>query len=119
MDWPTLAAARAHDAAARVPFVIAGAGAGSVARAHLPALQAWPETLVVNDAGITLTAPADARDTTLALINAALRAQGLIRAWRDERCAIVNPTTGQLLAHTERAAARFWGTLTFGAHANG
>lgn len=69
-DWPAIAAARARDAGARLPFYIADGGqdrrTGSVARAHLPALD-----------------------------------------------------DGRLLATFERAAARFWGTLTFGAHCNG
>jgi 8-oxo-dGTP pyrophosphatase MutT (NUDIX family) len=42
-----------------------------------------------------------------------------VRAWRDEIFPIVDPATLQPLARTERGAARFWGTLTFGAHATG
>lgn len=114
-----LAAARAFDAAARVPFFIDGIEAGSVARAHLQALRAWPDALRVHaDEGVHWLA-ADARDAVLARINAALREQGLIRAWRDETFAIVDPASGRPLARTERAAARFWGTLTLGAHATG
>ena len=44
---------------------------------------------------------------------------GLIRAWRDEPFALFDPADGARLATMERAAARFWGTLTLGAHANG
>ena len=44
---------------------------------------------------------------------------GLIRAWRDEPFALFDPADGARLATIERAAARFWGTLTLGAHANG
>lgn len=40
----------------------------------------------------------------------ALRAQGLIRAWRDERFALFDPVTCEVLATMGRAAARFWGT---------
>lgn len=113
-DWPALPRAGAHDAAARVPFVLNGLRVGSVARAHLAALRA-------------LGVPADehevvalqATDATLARLNAALRAQGLILAWRDEPFAIFDPASGKRLGAMERAAARFWGTLTLGAHANG
>ena len=42
-----------------------------------------------------------------------------MRAWRDELFAITDPATGRPLAQTERAASRFWGTCTLGAHANG
>jgi 8-oxo-dGTP pyrophosphatase MutT (NUDIX family) len=119
LHWPALAAARAHDARARVPFEIDGVVVGSVARMHLAALAAWPQDLRVDDAGVHLQVPAPARDQHLAAINAQLRARGLVRGWRDELFAIVNPHGGEPLARTERAAARFWGTLTLGAHANG
>ncbi len=117
MSWPALAAARAHEPSARAPFMLAGQQVGSVARQHLQALRAWPAWLAVGDAGATLTAP----DASAALksINAGLRAQGLIRAWRDEAYGVWCPASGQRLARMERAASRFWGTLTFGAHANG
>jgi 8-oxo-dGTP pyrophosphatase MutT (NUDIX family) len=92
---------------------------GSVARSHLAALRAWPEALDLTEQGVSLKVPAPARDAALAQLNAALRGLGLIRAWRDEIFAIVDPADGRHLARTERAAARFWGTLTLGAHATG
>ena len=117
MIWPALAAARRRDAAARVPFLIAGREAGSVARVDLWSLRAWPHWLTVTDERVTLTA--SDRDAALAAVNIALREQGLVRAWRDEPYAIVDLADGERLASTERAAARFWGTLTLGAHATG
>jgi len=117
MIWPAVAAARARNAAARVPFFIDGHEVGSVAREDLQALHAWPQWLAVQDHAVALTATD--RDAALAVINAALRLQGRVRAWRDEFYAIANPASGQHLARTERAASRFWGTLTHGAHANG
>jgi 8-oxo-dGTP pyrophosphatase MutT (NUDIX family) len=95
---------------------------GSVARAHLPRLADWPGWLRVDASGspqVHLTAPADERDAALAALNAALRRDGLILAWRDEPFALFAPGDGRVLATLERAAARFWGTLTLGAHANG
>jgi 8-oxo-dGTP pyrophosphatase MutT (NUDIX family) len=115
--WPAIAAARMHDAALRAPFFVAGRRVGSVARAHLPALAAWPQHLRVGEGGVTLIA--DHRDRALAEIHAALRAQGLIQAWRDETFPLLDPDSREPLARVERAAARFWGTLTLGAHANG
>jgi 8-oxo-dGTP pyrophosphatase MutT (NUDIX family) len=114
--WPALAAARRRDVR-RVPFVIDGLAVGSVAQAHLDALRAWPQWLAVDRRGVQLTA-AD-RGPALATVNAALRALGLIRAWRDETYPIVTQPGAPPLALIERATARFWGTLTFGAHANG
>lgn len=116
MNWPALAAARARQVP-RLPFLIEGLVVGSVARADLHALQAWPQWLSLQDDGVSLTA-AD-RDGALATINMSLRQQDLVRAWRDEWYAIRDPASGHHLARTERAASRFWGTLTLGAHANG
>ena len=39
-----------------MPFQVAGAQVGSVARAHLPALRAWPQWLRVEADAVTLTA---------------------------------------------------------------
>ncbi len=123
--WHALPAARAQ-AIARVPFRIAAGGqallAGSVARQHLNALARWPEALRIADDGssVTLTAAAAERDACLAALNQRLREDGLIRAWRDETYPVqALDGSGMLLARFERAASRFWGTLTFGAHANG
>jgi len=121
--WPALVAARAHDASARVPFVVSDAGAaisaGSVARAHLAALRRWPKWLDVQPERVTLTAPAAARADALAAMNQALRGAGLIVAWRDEPFALFDVDGRALGVSMERAAARFWGTLTLGAHCNG
>jgi 8-oxo-dGTP pyrophosphatase MutT (NUDIX family) len=101
----------------RVSFFIDEHLAGSVAPAHLEALRAWPRWLHVSTTRVTFSAPD--RDGALAEINIALREQGLVKAWRDEFYAVTDLATGARLARTERAASRFWGTLTLGAHANG
>jgi 8-oxo-dGTP pyrophosphatase MutT (NUDIX family) len=112
--WPAIAAARAGDHAARVPLRLHGVPVGSVARAHLPALRALLPTGVADD-GVALQAD----ESQFAHLNQALREQGLIRAWRDEPYPVFAPDGLQVLARIERASARFWGTLTLGAHANG
>ena len=119
MAWPAIAAARAHDPTIRVPFFIGGHAAGSVAQAHADALQRWPAWLRMTPGRVELIAADAARDEALATINHTLRGEGLVRAWRDETYAIVSLRTGKRLARTERAASRFWGTLTSGAHATG
>ena len=101
----------------RKPFLIDGVLVGSVATAHIDALQVWPHEFRVDDGGVHLIAAE--RDAALARTNAALREQGLIVAWRNETYAIVERLGAPPLALIERAASRFWGTLTFGAHANG
>lgn len=114
--WPALAAARRREVR-RLPFVVGGLAVGSVAVAHLDALRDWPQSLSIEADEVRLIA--SERNAALAAVNAALRAQGLIRAWRDETYPVVMRLGEEPLALIERAASRFWGTLTFGAHANG
>jgi 8-oxo-dGTP pyrophosphatase MutT (NUDIX family) len=118
LNWPAIDAAR-RQRVPRVPFFVGGIEVGSVAREHLDALPARRDVLRVRPDGVELVAAPPERDAALAELNAALCTEGLILGWRDESYAIVDPLRGTLLARTERAAARFWGTLTFGAHANG
>jgi len=117
--WPALSAARARDPSARLPFLVQDRRVGSVARQHLLALQPWRHCLRIDDDGVRLQACGDAATKDLARINAALRAAGLVQGWRDELCTLFDPATMQALAQMERAAMRFWGTLTLGAHATG
>ena len=128
--WPALAEARRGDAGARLPFLIDDDGvaprrAGSVARAQLPALARWPDALQAGPSALRLRLPAAQRDAFFAEANAALRDAGAIVAWRDETYPVLalpddgsSPAGGALLATLERAASRFWGTATFGAHCN-
>ncbi len=101
----------------RVPFAVGGRVVGSVAREHLPALRRFDGLLSVDDTAVDLVA-AD-RDAAFARLNAALRDEGLIVAWRHETYPVPDPATRETLATFERASSRFWGTLTFGAHATG
>ncbi len=124
-EWPAIQAAQARDEAARVPFFIHHDGqallTGSVARLHLPALAelAVAAALQVGDDAVTLRLPAAQLTGFLAQTNQALCEAGLIVAWRDETYPVLALGNGALLATMERAASRFWGTTTFGAHCNG
>lgn len=118
MDWPAIAAARHGDRAARVPLWLGDEAVGSVARAHLPALRSLAGSggwQVEDDAVRRDPAGAEA---AFAALNPRLRAAGLVRAWRDEPYPVFG-AGGRELCRIERAASRFWGTLTLGAHANG
>jgi 8-oxo-dGTP pyrophosphatase MutT (NUDIX family) len=121
-SWPAIAEATRRERA-RAPLWLDGRAVGSVAAEHLPALRAFAPALRVQSEGVTLTVPAAERDAAFATINAALRAQGLILAWRDEAFDLPDPAGDPVnrpaLACIERASARFWGTLTLGAHATG
>lgn len=103
----------------RQPLAIDGCTVGSVAVAHRPLLHGLPPGLEVGDDLLRLELPAAERDAWFAQANARLREAGAIAGWRGEIYAVVDPGTLAPLAHIERAASRFWGTLTFGAHANG
>lgn len=103
----------------RRPFAIDGHVVGSVDCDHLAMLAGLDGRLQVTPDGVTLQAPAAERDALLAGLNGTLRQRGLIRAWRDETYPVLEPRSMQLLATIERAASRFWGTLTFGAHCTG
>lgn len=117
--WPCLAAARHAVGGPRRPFRVAGREVGSLDAPGVAALAAWPERFRADgDGGLSLYAEPGERDAVFASVNQALRAQGLIRAWRDEPYALFD-RTGMLCGIIERASSRFWGAMTFGAHANG
>lgn len=121
--WPALRAAR-HAVVPRRPLWLHGprgrVRVGSVAEAHLPALAAWPDWITVGPAAVTLDfgPQPEALAGRWATVNEALRSQGLILAWRHEPYGVWDEES---VSHAtiERAAARFWGTLTLGAHCNG
>ena len=125
--WPAIALARACDGPPRIPFLLAderGPVLGSVAIRHLDALREWPdafELLTAPDGAsraLALRLPAHERDARLAQIHARLHAAGLIVAWRDEPYPLRDRGGGEH-GTLERAASRFWGMLTLGAHCNG
>ena len=126
-SWPAIALARACDGPARIPFLLERDGGpvlGSVAIRDLDALREWPDALAFQAApdgsprALVLRLPAGERDARLARIHARLREDGRIAAWRDERYPLRDRTGGEH-GTIERAASRFWGTLTLGAHCNG
>lgn len=126
-SWPAVALARACDGPPRVPFLLLEEGGpvlGSVAVQHLAALREWPDAfeLLADHQGapraLVLRLPAPARDARLAQVHARLREDGLILAWRDEPYPLRDREGGEH-GVIERAASRFWGTLTLGGHCNG
>ena len=124
-------AAQQHAPAQRLPFHIQGQWVGSVARAHLATLQHLVTQLGLDQAstqqvrldvqagGVQLHGALPSCEAALTQLNAELRNQGLILGWRDERVDVPALGSGRKLLRMERAAARFWGSLTLGAHATG
>ena len=61
----------------------------------------------------------DARSAALGAVIGMLAAEGRIPGWRDETYAIRNHFDAAPLAFIERAASRFFGTMTYAVHLNG
>ncbi|MFO1337725.1 MAG: DUF4743 domain-containing protein [Burkholderiaceae bacterium] len=120
--WACLADARRSERGLRWAVRLDGQRVGTVDAAGRAALAAWPQWFREVDGGcggeLAIQLPPAERNAALAEVHQALWAQGLIRAWRDEPFAWWNEH-GQVAAVIERAASRFWGALTLGAHANG
>jgi 8-oxo-dGTP pyrophosphatase MutT (NUDIX family) len=114
-----LAAATACASGTRVPFELDGFVVGSVARVHLPLLAAHDEWLEVRSDRVAWRGGDTDRDAVFDRLHRQLHQQGHIVAWRDETYPVLEPASQRVLARIERAASRFWGTLTFGAHATG
>jgi 8-oxo-dGTP pyrophosphatase MutT (NUDIX family) len=76
----------------------------------------------IDDARVTL-APAfntvDLRSAALGSVIGALAAEARIPGWRNETYAIRNGFDARPLAYIERAASRFFGTMTYAVHLNG
>lgn len=115
-------AARAFDAARHVTFRIGGHPVGWVRRDFLPHLDPWKHHFLKNRDALAL-APSlrtvEARTAAFAEVAEGLARAGVVSGWRNERYAVVEAWGRPVLAHIERAAARFFGLTTFAAHANG
>ena len=119
VSWPDPIEQARLKTQARRALELDGRLVGSVAEAHLHALSRWPEWVSIDAHRVVLHVAGESLTRALNFMNQALRDQGLIVAWRDEIFPLLDPTTGKALATFERAAARFWGALTLGAHCNG
>ncbi len=127
LGWPAFALARARHGRPRVPVRLAPTGEpahllGSVAVDDLPVLATWPDAFAEVGEGaarhLAMRLPRAIRDARLAEIHLQLHARGRILAWRDEPYPLRDVDGGEH-GIVERAASRFWGLLTLGAHANG
>jgi 8-oxo-dGTP pyrophosphatase MutT (NUDIX family) len=123
MSLPCMAHARRFDPALHRPFFMACEQVGWIRESDVPLLLHWPDVFEVDAAGVTLAArfdaDADNRSAALGAVIGALAGQGRIRGWRDETYAIRNAFDAAPLAYIERAAARFFGTMTYAVHLNG
>lgn len=122
MTLPCLLAARRFARSRHLPFTIGGTRVGWLRAADARLLAAWPDVFDVAPDRVALTdrlqTPA-ARSAALGTVIDALAADGSITGWRNETYAIRNAFDDAPLAFIERAAARFFGTMTYAVHANG
>lgn len=122
MSYPCIQAARSFRAAGHLPFFIGDTRYGWIGVNDVPLLTLWPELFDCTDARVTLSPALDTAERRSAALDQVIRTLaegGRITGWRDETYAIRNAFDDAPVALIERAAARFFGTLTFGVHANG
>jgi 8-oxo-dGTP pyrophosphatase MutT (NUDIX family) len=122
MTLPAIVAARRFDALAHLPFFIGDERVGWIRRSDASALQSWPDVFKLNPASIHLAdtfSTLNARSAALGAVIGMLAADGRIPGWRNETYAIRNRFDAEPLAFIERAASRFFGTMTYAVHLNG
>jgi 8-oxo-dGTP pyrophosphatase MutT (NUDIX family) len=124
MTLPAIVAARRFDASAHAPFFIGDERVGWIRHADIAALRRWPEVFTIDsDASAIRLHPSladvNTRSAALGAVIGALYAEGRIPGWRDETYAIRNHFDAPPLAFIERAASRFFGTMTYAVHLNG
>ncbi|WP_250476250.1 MULTISPECIES: DUF4743 domain-containing protein [unclassified Caballeronia] len=122
MTLPAIISARRFDAAAHAPFFIGDERVGWIRRTDVDALRSWPDVFEIDEAAVRLNpslADVNARSAALGAVIGALYAEGRIPGWRDETYAVRNDFDAPPLAFIERAASRFFGTMTYAVHLNG
>ena len=122
MSLPAIVAARRFDASTHLPFYIDRERVGWIRRTDAPALHAWPDVFHIDETSIRLAerfSDLNARSAALGAVIGMLAADGRIPGWRNETYAIRNAFDAEPLAFIERAASRFFGTMTYAVHLNG
>ena len=122
MSLPCIVAARRFDPAPHVPLVIEGERVGWIRSSDIPLLARWTDVFDIDARAVTLSAQlntVELRSAALGSVIGALAAEGRIPGWRDETYAIRNAFDAPPLAYIERAASRFFGTMTYAVHLNG
>jgi 8-oxo-dGTP pyrophosphatase MutT (NUDIX family) len=125
MILPCITAARRFDVDAHLPFWIDAEQVGWIRSTDVPLLARWPDVFEIDsiERGRVTLAPVfntvDLRSAALGSVIGALAAEGRIPGWRNETYAIRNAFDAPPLAYIERAASRFFGTMTYAVHLNG
>ncbi|CAG9270224.1 NUDIX hydrolase [Paraburkholderia unamae] len=126
MTLPCITDARRFDVGAHLPFHIGDERVGWIRENDVALLARWPDVFEIDgdadNARVTLAPHFDnvaARSAALGSVIGALAAEGRIPGWRNETYAIRNAFDATPLAYIERAASRFFGTMTYAVHLNG
>ncbi|SDB84951.1 NUDIX hydrolase [Paraburkholderia lycopersici] len=126
MTLPCITDARRFDAGAHLPFHIGDERVGWIREDDVALLARWPDVFEIDgdaqSARVTLAPHFDnvtARSAALGSVIGALAAEGRVPGWRNETYAIRNAFDAPPLAYIERAASRFFGTMTYAVHLNG
>lgn len=125
MTLPCITAARRFDSRAHLPFWIGAEQVGWIRLTDIALLARWPDVFEIDhvEQRRVMLAPAfdtvDLRSAALGSVIGALAAEGRIPGWRNETYAIRNAFDAPPLAYIERAASRFFGTMTYAVHLNG
>jgi 8-oxo-dGTP pyrophosphatase MutT (NUDIX family) len=122
MTLPSIRDARRFDARAHHSFWIDAQQVGWIRSTDVPLLARWPDVFEIGGPRVVLSSrfsTVDERSAALGRVIGALAADGRIPGWRNETYAIRNAFDAPPLAYIERAASRFFGTMTFAVHLNG
>ena len=104
------------------PFVVRGVPYGLVDDARATRLAGFPRVFHVDARSVALVdalGDCASRSAALADVAAALRAEGALPAWRDERYTVAAAFDAPPVFHLERGATRYFGVRTYAAHVNG
>ncbi len=122
MSFPCIQAGRDFRPERHLPFLLGEQRYGWIRHEDAALLQRWPQVFELTGAAVRLAPALDSPERRSQALDGVVRAladAGRIRGWRNERYTVRRGFDEAPLALIERAAARFFGTLTFGVHANG
>jgi 8-oxo-dGTP pyrophosphatase MutT (NUDIX family) len=122
MSFPCIRTARSFRPERHLPFLIGDERLGWIGAEDVSLLAAWPEVFKLSAAAVELSPDLDSVDSRNSALERVIRSvaeSGRIRGWRNELYAVRRSLEEPPLALIERAAAYFFGILTFGVHLNG
>lgn len=117
-----LSTALARPTVACLPLLVDGYAAGWLTPERAARLSKFSDVFTITRRTVELVptlGSSPARTAALDAVVRTLAADGLLSQWRDESYAVAPAFRAPALFHLERAAARFFGIVTYAAHVNG